>query len=230
MVLCLCFSNFFFFFFCSMEYQVIPVKRFDEVIEHLRQNFFADEPLNKAVNLCKRGEGHKYLEEHSLKTLEANLSVMAVSDANEIAGVVLNGILRPGDLQAAKKKLQTKDDEKYRKIFQLLYDHNLQTDIFEYFKIDKAFDMSILSVDEKFRGKGIAKHLVENSESLAKKHGFKLLKADATGVFSQKIFKSAGFEVLHEQYYNKYVDNDNEIILPVESPHIKLQLLYKRLD
>uniref|UniRef100_A0A1A9WWX8 aralkylamine N-acetyltransferase n=1 Tax=Glossina brevipalpis TaxID=37001 RepID=A0A1A9WWX8_9MUSC len=213
-----------------MEYQVIAVERFDEVIEHLRRNFFADEPLNKAVHLCKRGEGHKYLEEHSLKTLKANLSVMAVSDDNEIAGVALNGILRAGDLETAKNKLQLIDDEKYRKIFQLLYDHNLQTDIFDYFKVDKAFDMSILSVDEKFRGKGIAKHLVENSENLAKKHGFKLLKADATGVFSQKIFKSAGFEVLHEQYYNKYVGNNNEPILPVESPHIKLQLLYKRLD
>ena len=56
------------------------------------------------------------------------------------------------------------------------------------------------------------------------------MKADATGMFSQKILKSTGFEVLREQYYNKYVDEFGQPILPVECPHIKLQLLYKLLN
>lgn len=56
------------------------------------------------------------------------------------------------------------------------------------------------------------------------------MKADATGIFSQKILKSSGFEVLLEQYYNKYVDEFGQPILKVEAPHIKLQLLYKILN
>ncbi|XP_075155956.1 arylalkylamine N-acetyltransferase-like 7 [Haematobia irritans] len=213
-----------------MEYKLITEDRYDDVIRHLKENFFADEPLNKAAGLCQRGLGNRDLEHHSLETLEDNLSLMAVTDNNEIAGVILNGILRPGDIEASQKKLELNDDEKFKKIFRLLYTINLKEDMFQRFDVDKIFDVRILSVDGRFRGQGIAKHLASHSEDIAREYGFKLMKTDATGIFSQKIFKSHGFEVALEQYYNKYVDELSRPILNVESPHIKLQLLYKVLD
>lgn len=56
----------------------IPEERYHDVINHLRNNFFADEPLNKSLGLCKQGEPHAELEIHSLNTLGDQLSVMAV--------------------------------------------------------------------------------------------------------------------------------------------------------
>lgn len=56
----------------------IPKEKYNDIIQHLRNNFFADEPLNKAVKLCDQGETHYDLEVHSLETLSDNLSVMAV--------------------------------------------------------------------------------------------------------------------------------------------------------
>ncbi len=56
----------------------VPEEFFDEIVYHLRNNFFADEPLNKAVRLCDQGEKHEDLELHSLLTLKDNLSVMAI--------------------------------------------------------------------------------------------------------------------------------------------------------
>lgn len=67
-----------------MEYIKIPPNRFNDVIEHLRYTFFADEPLNKSVQLCKPGEGHAESEKYSLKTLEDGLSVMAVTQDQEV--------------------------------------------------------------------------------------------------------------------------------------------------
>ena len=55
----------------------IPEERFDDVIAHLRVSFFADEPLNKSVQLCARGEPHRELEEHARHTMRDNLSEMA---------------------------------------------------------------------------------------------------------------------------------------------------------
>lgn len=65
----------------------IPEERYDEVIVHLRKNFFADEPLNKSQGLCKPGEPHAELEAHSLNTLRDQLSVMAV---DKLTDKVLN--------------------------------------------------------------------------------------------------------------------------------------------
>ncbi|XP_037933275.1 dopamine N-acetyltransferase-like [Teleopsis dalmanni] len=213
-----------------MEYKLITEERFDDVVRHLRDSFFADEPLNKAAGLCCKGLGNRELEQHSYETLEDHLSLMAVDENDEIAGVILNGVLLPGDIKSAQKKLELSDDENFKKIFQLLYSHNQKVNIFERFNVDKAFDVRILSVDGRFRGQGIAKELVRRSEQVARDFEFKLMKADATGIFSQKILKSNGFELLIEQYYNKYTDEFGYPVLNVESPHIKLQLLYKYLD
>lgn len=180
-----------------MEYKLIPEERFDDVIQHLRHSFFADEPLNKAAGLCQQGQGNLALERYSCETLEDNLSLMALSQSNEVcykmsqkleiamfqisflflpqvAGVILNGVLHPGDIESAQKKLELSDDEDFKKVFQLLYSHNLKVNIFEKFNVEKAFDVRVLSVDSRFRGQGIAKELVRRSEHLARDFEFKV--------------------------------------------------------
>lgn len=61
----------------------IPPELYDRVIVHLRNNFFADEPLNKSVGLCKPGEPHTELEEHSLSTLQDGLSIAAIDKVTD---------------------------------------------------------------------------------------------------------------------------------------------------
>lgn len=68
-----------------MEYKIIEPNRYEDVIEHLKHNFFADEPLNASIKLCQSGEGHAELEKHSLKTLQDGLSVMAVTAEQEVS-------------------------------------------------------------------------------------------------------------------------------------------------
>lgn len=218
-----------------MEYKLISADSYERVIDHLRRNFFADEPLNRAAGLCQQGGGNSELELHSLATLQDQLSLMAVDERDgsetygQIAGVILNGVLLPGDTEEALDKLQYSSDINYKKIFELLYKHNLQVDLFARYDVDRIFDVRILSVDSRYRGQGIAKELVRRAEQVARKSGYNLLKADATGIFSQKILRSQGFEPFSEQLYDKYTNEEGLIILPVEAPHIKLQLLTKQL-
>ncbi|XP_034098570.1 arylalkylamine N-acetyltransferase 1 [Drosophila sulfurigaster albostrigata] len=218
-----------------MEYKLISGDYYERVIDHLRGNFFADEPLNRAAGLCQQGGGNRELEHHSLATLQDQLSIMAVDERKDsvnygqIAGVILNGVLRSGDTEQALDKLQFSCDSNYKKIFELLYRHSLQVDLFARYNVQRIFDVRILSVDSRYRGQGIAKELVRRAEQVARESGYHLLKADATGIFSQKILRSQGFEAFSEQLYAKYRDDEGRIILPVEAPHIKLQLLTKEL-
>lgn len=50
------------------------------VLQHLRESFFADEPLNKAVQLCERGQPHAALERLCTATIADGLSVAVVED------------------------------------------------------------------------------------------------------------------------------------------------------
>lgn len=83
-------------------------------------------------------------------------------------------MLSNGDIELAIESLVGKDDEEFKKIFNLLYGENLKLNLFEQFDVDKIFEIRILSVDSKFRGQGIAKQLLLKSQEIAEQNGFKV--------------------------------------------------------
>ena len=63
----------------------------------------------------------------------------------------MNGILHGNeDTGRALDRLAEMDDEKFRKIFTLLYEENLKIDLFEQFSVESIFEIRILSVDSKY--------------------------------------------------------------------------------
>ncbi|XP_011694630.1 PREDICTED: dopamine N-acetyltransferase-like isoform X2 [Wasmannia auropunctata] len=151
----------------------VPENRYDEAIHHLRWNFFADEPLNNAVGLCARGESQRDLEQHCLLTLKQGYSRMLVDKKGAIAGMALNGILKKGEHKEAERRLDEFEDEKFKIIFRLLHKVNDKIDLFTKYDVDELFECRILSVDENYRGKGLASILIADCEKIAKNAGFK---------------------------------------------------------
>lgn len=90
----------------------------------------------------------------------------------QIAGVVLNGVLRPGDIESSLAVLADNQDIRFKKIFKLLYTQNLQLDLFRKYAVNRIFEFRILSVDTEFRGQGLAKELLKHSERVAIDNGF----------------------------------------------------------
>ncbi|XP_011351763.1 dopamine N-acetyltransferase isoform X2 [Ooceraea biroi] len=151
----------------------VPEERYDDAIHHLKWNFFADEPLNNAVGLCAKGESQCELERHCLLTLKQGYSRMLVDKRGVIAGMALNGIVKKGEREEAEKRLAELDDEKFKTIFRLLYKVNEKIDLFTKYDVDELFECRILSVDERYRGKGLANILMADSVKTAKSAGFK---------------------------------------------------------
>ncbi|XP_011504927.1 PREDICTED: uncharacterized protein LOC105367815 [Ceratosolen solmsi marchali] len=203
----------------------VPSKRYHDVLEHLKYNFFADEPLNRAIGLCRKGESHQELERHCLFTLAQGISCMIVDEGDKIVGTALNGIVKRGEREECERRLAELQDDKFKSIFGLLYKINEKVDIFAKYDVDELFDCRILSVDETFRGKGLADLLIKNSLKIAKDAGFKVFKADSTGLFSQKAFLKNDFKIITEI---RYSDVDER--LRPGPPHEALKLLVKILD
>lgn len=57
------------------EFNILLPIHYDEVIQFLQHNFFADEPLNKSLKMTQKGESHPELERHSLTTLADGISL-----------------------------------------------------------------------------------------------------------------------------------------------------------
>jgi GNAT superfamily N-acetyltransferase len=208
----------------NYEYFMIKPSHYDDVIEHLKNNFFYDEPLNNAVGLCKvKGESHPELEKMSLATLSDDVSVGIRNSKGEIVGVCLNGFLRPGDVLKAHEELSSCEDERFKKIFDLIHELNLKADLFELLGVDRIFEYRMLSVDKACRGQGLAKKLIQKSEEIARKYNCKVVKGDCTAVCSFKICLSVGLKPVIEIPYS-------ETDVDVKPPHEKLVILYKVLD
>lgn len=93
---------------------------------------------------------------------------------SQVVGVALNGIQHDGDVDEAMKKLETLNDKKFKQIFSMLYDLNQSLNLFERYNVTSIFECRILSVDNRYRGKGLANELFKMSLDIASKAGFKV--------------------------------------------------------
>lgn len=92
----------------------------------------------------------------------------------QVLGVALNGVLKPGDTSRALKKLKTLDDQKFSKIFTLLYSITEDLDLFNKYDVDSILECRIMSVDSRARGKGLAGELMRRTIQIAKDNGYKV--------------------------------------------------------
>ncbi|KAG7302288.1 hypothetical protein JYU34_013784 [Plutella xylostella] len=206
----------------------ITVDMTGAVLTHLRESFFADEPLNAAVGLCERGQGHAALDRLCANTIRDGLSVAAV-DGNEILGVALNGILKPGDVEKSIENIQQSGDEKYNKIFKILYSVTHELDLFTTYGVDRILECRVVSVAESARGCRYGHELMKRSVDVAKEHGFKLFKVDATGAYSHRIANNLGLTTLRRVPYATYCDEHGQIVFPVSPPHEALNIMVLQL-
>lgn len=98
--------------------------------------------------------------------------------------MALNGIQRPEDAKSDKEKILQASDEKYKNIFSFLYGINQDVDLFQKYRVDRIFEFRILSVDQNYRGQGLAKRLLEKSLEVAQNGGFKVINYRALIVHS----------------------------------------------
>lgn len=148
----------------------------------------------------------------------------------QIAGVVLNSCLQYEDVETSWKEIEALDDDAFKKILVFLYTHNARHNLFKDFNVDKIFEVRILSVDPKFRGRGVAKKLLLECDEYAAENGFRLLKMDATSMFTQKVATSLNYLTRSEYRYDEYYDENNQRIFDVEPPHQSNKIMYKLLN
>lgn len=121
-------------------------------------------------------------------------------------------------------------DQRFIKIFQLLYSENLKLDLFRRYHTEQIFELRILSVDSRYRGQGIAKQLMLRSQQVAADAGYMVLKGEATGLFSQKILLSENFVPISEALYAHRRNPDGSPMFPVHPPHESLKIMMKILE
>lgn len=144
-------------------YEIVKVEKEDgqRAIAFLNKFFFRDEPLNVEKNLLDTPEATcPELEGYSIKSIEEGVSLMAVDSNGDIVGITVNGVINRDE---PEEEFDC-PNEKFSKILNLLETVDKQADVFGQFPdIDNLLLVKILSVDSSWRGRGIAKALVDRT-------------------------------------------------------------------
>lgn len=158
--------------------------------------------------------------------MEENLSIVAITSDEQIAGVALSSWLSKDE----HVQLDQVKDPNFRTIMKCMSDANAKADLFNKFNTEKIFYFGVVSVNTKYRGKSIGLNLLQETEKLAREIGAKVMSSDFTGYFSQRMSEKCGWKLAYEIAYDDYRDENGEVLFKLEPPHTKFQVKYKILD
>lgn len=153
---------------------------------------------------------------------------MAVSSTGSIVGILLNGKLESSD-EDEPDYITNCENPKFKKILRLLHYVDRQVNADGKFKNQNVLEIRIISVDTNWRGKGIAKLLMERATEIAREYNFHVMRADCTSMFSGKLCERLGFEAVYRLNYKDYVDEDGKPVFKPIHPHTAIITYVKRL-
>ncbi|KAF2901478.1 hypothetical protein ILUMI_04703 [Ignelater luminosus] len=200
----------------------------ENILVFLRKFFFRDEPLNTSIQLIESENAVcMELEEFSLKSLYEGISLIATTTSGKIVGVCLNGILKRDD---PEEELHECSNPKFAKILKLLDKLEREGNVFGQFPdVNKVLTVKVLSVDNGWRGKGIAKELMNKTRNIAREQGCGLMRVDCSSYFSARAIASLGFDCVYSLKYDEYKEN-GEIVFNTEEPHREARIYVQRLS
>ncbi|XP_034945523.1 dopamine N-acetyltransferase-like isoform X2 [Chelonus insularis] len=215
-----------------MDYTIKKIEPKDkpEVLAFLKRFFFRDEPLNDSIQLIPEGETScPPLENYSMSSIEENLSLMAVSSSGSIVGVLLNGTTVAPEDSEEPDFIKECDHQKFRKILKLLHHVDREANVVKRYPGKKILDIKIISVDNNWRGKGIAAELFKKTMKIAKELNYDYVRCDCSSHFTSKLCKRLGFEEIFELKYKDYVDQDGKPVFTPAPPHDSISTCVSKL-
>ncbi|CAG7829192.1 unnamed protein product [Allacma fusca] len=186
----------------EFAFKMIDQSMAPAVMQHLRKNFYLDEPLLKLIGLSELAASE--LDAVATRILEDNLSFAAIEkNTGKIAGVRVTG--RPKKGHKASVNIQSRE---FQMVSKFLGSVEKQVDLFDTFGVEEYADLHFASIDKDFRGQGLASEMYNRAISLLKGLNFKLAKSSFTSPFTRKISTKLGFEQIAIKYFREIEDEN----------------------
>lgn len=211
----------------EMKLEKIPVDKLKDIVEHQKHSFYCSDPVTMALGMCQDENSLKMEMEQTKKTIEEGMSVMAVADGKVVAAHV-NGLMCPGNAERDAANIEDPKNP-LEKIKYLKAKANSKVDLFKKFGVDAIYDMKMLSVDENYICPNAAFEAIKLDEKIAREAGFKLIKAEASGIYAEDLLEKLGFEIVSETRYDSVLDKDCKVMIPVKEPNTSYKIMVKKL-
>jgi len=204
----------------GFRYKFIEPEEHDEVIKLLERSLYriALEPVGYDSTSA---EDWSEFFRRILKKGD-NLSYIAVDiETGEIAGARIVDLVKrdaPSDLKSAFppyfKHKNSKD------VFKVCGDMNKDVNLFEQYSIPEYPEMFGLTVDEKYRQRGIAGEMYRRGLNYFQKKGYQIVKCSFISQYTRKAGHKNGYKEYVRRYFHDCKDDDGNILNPESDPNL----------
>ncbi|XP_050433459.1 arylalkylamine N-acetyltransferase 1-like isoform X3 [Adelges cooleyi] len=155
------------------------------------------------------------------------LACKAVSSDGHLIGVIANSVKCKFD----KHGDDAEDDTKFQHITKFLNKIGKETNFFyQYPNVCRALTIDILSVDDKYRGKGVCKSLMDKARELALKNRCSMIYVGCSSYFSAKAAERLGFQCIYTMSYEDYLNDKGQQMFNPPTPHTHFKVYVLPLD
>ncbi|XP_050433455.1 arylalkylamine N-acetyltransferase 1-like isoform X1 [Adelges cooleyi] len=207
--------------------EAITNKDRQAVIEFLDKYFHRDEPLCNALELLDDIRAKAKSDAINNSLLDNGLACKAVSSDGHLIGVIANSVKCKFD----KHGDDAEDDTKFQHITKFLNKIGKETNFFyQYPNVCRALTIDILSVDDKYRGKGVCKSLMDKARELALKNRCSMIYVGCSSYFSAKAAERLGFQCIYTMSYEDYLNDKGQQMFNPPTPHTHFKVYVLPLD
>ena len=206
----------------NIQIRIIKEQDYGEVLEFMRKNFYAYEPLNVSKPMEPENEEFfKPFIPQGLSLMAEEVLISAQGDeTRKLVGATIAGKNDPGQVDYLKK-LAAQGDAKshFVHVMNFLVVLESGSNVFKRFGVTKTVHSHMTAVDESQRGKGIGIRLRKALMALGKERGYTLMTVDCTSYYSARQCENLGMECVNMIYYKDYVDAEGKPYFNVKPPH-----------
>ena len=220
----------------GISFSRIPPHRTEEVLEFLAVHFHPEEPISRSLGVQR----HWLIDKVYGDPVQAGACVMATDTTGKIIGVRIVEVIHRNDWRKKWKDYILAEvgwvlDKRAGwslKVFAVLF-HRLGYDVwalFDQLGCDRILGDMVVCVAKDAGMGGIGAELVKQGEAVGREEGCHAAVATPTGLYSGKIFKRAGYEVVSEVMYADFKDENGELYLNDTREHTSCLNVIKILE
>ncbi|GMT32235.1 hypothetical protein PFISCL1PPCAC_23532, partial [Pristionchus fissidentatus] len=178
-----------------------------DIIDFMLSDFLFSRSMNAAIGMTRDDVVDRY-PVITKASVSSGTSVVVRNNGGEVIAVRLSGfqdrdqVAAPVDLSQLSPRVV-----KIRAILSKINEEKwdlIPSDI------DRLFEVKLLSVAEKWRGRGIGQILLTFGLNEARERGAKGAFAEAIATASQTIFARSGYSIIREIFYENWLGDDGK--------------------
>ncbi|XP_034490061.1 dopamine N-acetyltransferase [Drosophila innubila] len=209
----------------EIKISVATVDDSERLLKFLHVHYYREEPLTVG---CEPPEPDAADENFLLSNLPHGTCVMAMHEGR-IIGAGVAGPKMPDEADHLFEEAERLAGSKWGCILGLLAIVERDANVFQRYNVNKALHVHAIGVDSSLRGRRIGERIVTALAARGRELGYPVFTSDCTSVYSARMMKRLGFELLNRMPYTDYVDAAGKQLIKPPAPHEFVETYVLRL-